>query len=253
MRQYLAFGAGLALAVFGAASHALAAGATILGPSVSDASCNSNNPSNTVTDASICKLQGAQVQISQTPFVGLEATVNDPAGIATQDAFADLSYQFAVVGGLDGQVVQVNIFTNLIAEADPFTNAFANMSYGAGQTVSVCQGGDGCTASGFHDFVSYLVTVGVAQDIAFHIGAENTFLLGGRAFASADPLITIAAADNPDGSLHVILSDGVGNGLPPTGVPEPAAWALMLAGFGLSGAALRRRRGASVTGRRSPA
>ena len=28
------------------------------------------------------------------------------------------------------------------------------------------------------------------------------------------------------------------------GVPEPAVWAMMLAGFGLMGAALRRRRGA---------
>jgi hypothetical protein len=31
------------------------------------------------------------------------------------------------------------------------------------------------------------------------------------------------------------------------GVPEPAAWAMMLAGFGLVGAALRRREGAAVT------
>ena len=32
--------------------------------------------------------------------------------------------------------------------------------------------------------------------------------------------------------------------VPPGGVPEPASWALMIAGFGLAGAALRRRRGA---------
>ena len=30
--------------------------------------------------------------------------------------------------------------------------------------------------------------------------------------------------------------------IPTTGVPEPAAWALMIAGFGLAGAAMRRRR-----------
>jgi Concanavalin A-like lectin/glucanases superfamily/PEP-CTERM motif len=35
---------------------------------------------------------------------------------------------------------------------------------------------------------------------------------------------------------------------PPTGgVPEPAAWALMLAGFGLTGAAMRRRQSVRVT------
>ena len=30
------------------------------------------------------------------------------------------------------------------------------------------------------------------------------------------------------------------------GVPEPASWALMIAGFGLAGAQLRRRRTAAV-------
>ena len=32
------------------------------------------------------------------------------------------------------------------------------------------------------------------------------------------------------------------NNPPPGGVPEPAAWALMISGFGMAGAALRRRR-----------
>ena len=32
-----------------------------------------------------------------------------------------------------------------------------------------------------------------------------------------------------------------------TDVPEPATWAMMIAGFGLAGAAMRRRRVASVT------
>jgi hypothetical protein len=44
---------------------------------------------------------------------------------------------------------------------------------------------------------------------------------------------------NPTGSAF--LTDGVGVG-PIGGVPEPTAWALMIAGFGLAGAALRRRR-----------
>ena len=50
----------------------------------------------------------------------------------------------------------------------------------------------------------------------------------------------------PDG---VFLTDAFGNtfGAPPSngGVPEPASWALMIAGFGLTGAMLRRRRRAA--------
>ncbi len=45
------------------------------------------------------------------------------------------------------------------------------------------------------------------------------------------------------------LTEGTGTGVPlspgsfPTGaVPEPATWAMMLAGFGLVGATVRRRR-----------
>ena len=42
----------------------------------------------------------------------------------------------------------------------------------------------------------------------------------------------------PDGSLHSITYSA--------GIPEPAAWALMIAGFGLTGAALRRSRQAPL-------
>jgi hypothetical protein len=73
------------------------------------------------------------------------------------------------------------------------------------------------------------------------------------------------AADNPGGNFSYFNRDAMGNlsgpttGLsitptslviaaapvvtPPTGgVPEPASWAMMITGFGLAGAALRRRR-----------
>jgi hypothetical protein len=43
--------------------------------------------------------------------------------------------------------------------------------------------------------------------------------------------------------IGFFLDDGVEFG---EGVPEPATWAMMIAGFGLSGAALRRRRGVTA-------
>lgn len=46
-----------------------------------------------------------------------------------------------------------------------------------------------------------------------------------------------------DSLVRLTLARGdIGGGTPAPGVPEPAAWALMIGGFALSGAALRRRR-----------
>jgi hypothetical protein len=44
------------------------------------------------------------------------------------------------------------------------------------------------------------------------------------------------------------VADGPGLPSAPTGVPEPAAWALMILGFSLTGASLRRRRLADAVG-----
>jgi hypothetical protein len=66
--------------------------------------------------------------------------------------------------------------------------------------------------------------------------------------ASADPFVSFdqAAFDSQMGDKTFNLSDAfqivMSPGLEPTGgVPEPASWALMIAGFGLTGAILRRR------------
>jgi hypothetical protein len=66
---------------------------------------------------------------------------------------------------------------------------------------------------------------------------------------SGDFNLFAANSDAPNGTYYFKLttSDGAGDSLGvtsirPGGVPEPAAWALMISGFGLAGASLRRRR-----------
>lgn len=61
-----------------------------------------------------------------------------------------------------------------------------------------------------------------------------------------DFLLSVIAADcQPTGHWGYVYLDGFGSVAPPpvdNGIPEPSTWAMMIAGFGLAGSALRRRR-----------
>jgi hypothetical protein len=77
------------------------------------------------------------------------------------------------------------------------------------------------------------------------LGARSTF--GGRAL---DAFFTLTTKNNPDnvpgGSNTAIYTLG-SVAVPSAAIPEPAAWAMMLGGFGLIGAASRRRARTSIT------
>jgi hypothetical protein len=77
---------------------------------------------------------------------------------------------------------------------------------------------------------------GLAQTVATSIGSTYTI-----SFFLADD--SQGSFTNPDIDTFVYAGDGlpVSTVVAP-GVPEPAAWALMIGGFGLAGVALRRRR-----------
>jgi hypothetical protein len=65
-----------------------------------------------------------------------------------------------------------------------------------------------------------------------------------------DFLLSVLASDcQPTGHWGYVYLDGFGAVAPPPGggVPEPAAWAMMLAGFGVIGGALRRREKVAVS------
>ena len=83
--------------------------------------------------------------------------------------------------------------------------------------------GDGLTGDGSGSVQSFLAPV----------GATRLFL------AVAD---SIGSSDGNSGSLSVTY-----NATPGGAVQEPASWALMIAGFGLAGASLRRRRVLTAT------
>lgn len=96
-------------------------------------------------------------------------------------------------------------------------------------------------------------TVDYTGHLTLYIGAlANTREINtpsGDAYGYVDPLIAFDPAVLAAGGFTagpITLSDGVGNAsAPPPAfggtVPEPASWALLIAGFGLTGTALRRR------------
>ena len=149
---------------------------------------------------------------------------------------------FTVVNAHGAAQVYVTIGNQYIScQQDPFTDRC-----GASQFVFTLDG-DSVSASNLGGGLSRYTVSGNLQ-LSAHVtafgdvGQINT----GRAFI--DPLITLDsafAADIGATDTDVQLSTGVANAsnAPATGVPEPASWALLIAGFGLTGAAARRQRG----------
>jgi hypothetical protein len=89
--------------------------------------------------------------------------------------------------------------------------------------------------------VEAFVSANFMQEIEIQVGGAVNNPLGGSFSVTIDPLITLAPGFADQGYTLLVAPDAQ----PPAGggVPEPATWGLMIAGFGLAGAALRRRRG----------
>ena len=89
----------------------------------------------------------------------------------------------------------------------------------------------------------------VTLDAQCELFAETAGFGSGTCDASADPFVGFDQADfdklmgantfNLSDYFEIVLSPGLE---PAAGVPEPSSWVLMIAGLGLAGAALRRRR-----------
>jgi hypothetical protein len=88
--------------------------------------------------------------------------------------------------------------------------------------------------------------VGQAMGNSCNYGSFSSPCYGGP---SGDFNLFAATPGAPNGTFYFQLTTNSGEGdslavtsIRPGGVPEPAAWALMIGGFGLAGATLRRRR-----------
>jgi len=86
---------------------------------------------------------------------------------------------------------------------------------------------------------------GALTDLASFGGANGALPQGGLIADAAGNLFGTAGSGGADGNGTIFEITGAG--FAPSGVSESATWVLMLAGFGLIGAASRRRRPAMPT------
>ena len=113
------------------------------------------------------------------------------------------------------------------------------------QTVSV-QNRYGSDSNALYSTPAGTVRVAPGSYLVSLITSEARVLDGGQASASADPYFQIDpafSAAHPGYSL--LFSEFAGNAAP--AVPEPATWAMMLAGFGMIGFAARRRQSVNTS------
>ena len=252
--------AGQALAgeVLTAASGTVAAGARFLADGVSHTATGAYDD-----HASYAKF-GSQSDANLstiTPYLsayGTGAACFCGAATGGGEGRAYLSYSFEFLGGPADLMIPVTITYNMVLSvlADGYAEGqfivFNHAYNGAFDPIY----NDSSTIGGTTNVFGLNVTRSFSFNAAYN--TENSIFMGvlanssnsfthGAASAYLDPIISIDpafAALHPGTSL--VLSDGVLNAEPGGaggGVPEPASWALMIAGFGLAGAALRRRRG----------
>jgi hypothetical protein len=236
------------LALTLASATAAAAQSSGLPAATSSVSCITT--SDYVIDASSCNSGTAQAQVTLAPFAAVSANSEFPGDLARVSAGATsrLDYTFEVTGGKAGDLVPLDIVTVLNAIEQGGGYAFARIIVTTGQgsvSENICT--DGC--GGGTDVTSFFGTLNIdarsgeqdtvdlyAETIGNFSQAANT------GYASVDPMISIDQGFASAGDYSILLSDGVANSVEsPAGVPEPAAWALMLAGFAGVGGLLRRR------------
>ena len=202
-----------------------------------------------------------------------DENTSNPNGYSEPGASADIEYGFsgqlicsgtggcATVGSAPTSPLTVSGYVGLQVNS---LGSFASTQIGDAYGVSFyCyEGGTDC---GTHQFsyaptLTGMVTAGIGGaytiDYVGHLSLYVTALANtigygdpsSDAFGYVDPMIafdpSVLAAGFTAGPI--VLSDGIANAsAPPPAfggtVPEPASWALLIAGFGLTGSAMRRR------------
>ena len=184
---------------------------------------------------------------------GLTPSPSITLGASNDGVSAGLKYYFRI-NGPDNVIVPIRILGKLRANSAAPTDGQAN----AAAQIDVNGLFFSPTAFIEHDAGFYNAGLTSADPLLMTTEYTNSPVLvwlrasinagKGSGTAFADPIISIDpsfAAQYPNylSDFTLEFSVGAGNSAAAVGgVPEPASWALMLAGFGLTGVAVRRRK-----------
>ena len=244
----------VALALCGYASFGWA------GPTLpaADGFVSCDTPGGSISDPSFCGTGYDGGTRTLSPYATLSAFATYPGGLValSSGVFAVTNYDFTVNGSDPSAKVKVDIDTRLHQSVVNSGYAVSEILVTAGTDIFtspnsaskvICS--DPCPdeSEDFAGTLQIIMNPGYISTVHLEIEALAGFSADPNSgYAYVDPYIYIDP-NMPDAADYMItLSDGVGNGLPTTGVPEPASWVMMLVGVGGCGAVMRRRRSAGV-------
>jgi hypothetical protein len=226
----------------------------VLPAAVTGAGCVNNlaTPSST-QGATSCTIAGAAAQVSLDPAVQLTAT-SLAAGLETVGASAGALYSFEIVGP-STTFVPIIIDTILSTAVSGYAGSSASITINTvpsnlvtpayNARVTACQNNTSpfaCTGdpAAFDGAIHLTAISNLPEPGQLDLFVLTGAALGGFASASADPLITIDPSFPGAADFSLVLSDGVGNGLPT--VPEPPTWTMIVVGISGLAAMIRARR-----------
>ena len=225
----------------------------LLGQGTYDANVRvDGNGSTTLTANSSQQLGGPFVSTVVNPlgFVSLRTEAG-----STTDYHADgngqLTYTVLVGGSGYSGIVPIHLLANLsaavsgdgahvgVADSNLYVAAGGSTyQWRAALCTSSCVGAQPSNVA-----VDTILNVAVGQFLSITESVAVEGINGGTGIAFADPYVSIDPTFLAQHTgLSLQFSQFVGNDPAPSGVPEPATWAMMVGGFGLVGGTMRLRR-----------
>ena len=148
------------------------------------------------------------------------------------------SFTYSGITLLGGGAATATAFTGVNASPfGAFTNAL-NCNAGIGKPKPPC-------LPGWHPLINPTELKFTANGLALSDLFQSSTVYGGKRMWFIADVVNAAGKTGNVGAATCTLATGGGScfgGSSGGGVPEPASWALMIGGMGLTGAALRRRR-----------